>query len=142
MTPLDQINVIVAVFAMPECGACEEYIPRLLVRVEEFNKSLKGHQVFVVYAPGTVLAPGAIPVLIYDVTANDPQLQQFADRFAVAATPTTVVQKQSGGVLKTEGALSNNQIDALLGLAFQHNLKHEPPPPAPAPLPVAKIHRR
>lgn len=118
-SPLANVFVVVAVFAMPECGHCEEYVPRFLAKVEEYRK--KGYP-FVVYKPGVAFPNGAIPVLVLDVSTNNDELQTYANRFAVSATPTTVVQKRSGGVLKTEGALSDVQIDGLLGLAHLHNL--------------------
>jgi len=117
--PLENVNVLVAVFAQPECGACEEYLPRFLAQVEAFRQKKAP---FLVYTDGVAIPPGFIPVLVFDVASPDSSLQAYANRYEVSATPTTVVQKSNGGVLKTEGALSDKQIEGLLGLAQLHNL--------------------
>lgn len=110
---LDHIPLLVVVFAMPECGACEAYLPR-------FERKVNHDGAFQFYWPEATMDGHKIPVFVFDVSSASPKVQQFADRFAVSATPTTVVVKRPGGVLKAEGSLSDAQIDALLGLAKQH----------------------
>lgn len=116
---VDHVSVLIIVFGMPDCGACEEYVPRLLKRVGELQR--QGYR-FTIYEPGKAIAAGSIPVLVYDVASEDSELQALADRYSVNATPTTIVQSRGGNAFKAEGALDAKQIDALLGLAFQRSL--------------------
>lgn len=113
MTDLSNHKVLIAVFAMPDCGHCEEYLPRFTKKVKEL-----GHP-FLIYTAGSDVPPGVIPVLVYNVAVNNVDVQRFADRFQISATPTTLVLRNPIGTFKAEGALDNRQIEALLGLASQ-----------------------
>jgi thiol-disulfide isomerase/thioredoxin len=111
-------KVVVIVFAMGECPACEAYLPRLLAEAEQ----LKAHAYpFVVYVPGQTISPRAIPLVVYDAASPDPAIQALADRFEVSATPTTLVLMRGPGSFKVEGSLANNQISWLLNMANEAN---------------------
>jgi hypothetical protein len=114
---LSQTRVVVAVFAMHGCGPCEEFLPRFTAHVERFQRT--GYP-FVLLRPGAKLKPGQIPVMIYDAAADNTELQAFADRLGVAATPTTAMLTRRG-VTKLEGSLEDTQIDQLLYAAAQAN---------------------
>lgn len=105
-------RVCIVVFVMPDCGACELYAPRLAAAVR------KAGSPFLVF-DGKRRAPrGAIPVLYYDVSQDNAEVQAFASRFNVEATPTTVVLPMNGdGAAKFEGGLAENQISYVLDLA-------------------------
>jgi thiol-disulfide isomerase/thioredoxin len=103
-------KVVVIVFAMPECGACEAYIPRLAARA---GKHAGAFQVY----PSTRPRAAAIPILVYDVASPDRDVQALADRYAVSATPTTLVLRRGPGSFKVEGGLDDAQIDHLLHIA-------------------------
>ena len=111
---LDQCPVLVVVYAMHECPACEHYLPRLLSEVAALQA--QGYP-FIVYEAGTALSPNAIPVLVFDAATEDGNVQRFADRFGVTATPTTIIALRNGGGAKYEGALANNQILQVLMMA-------------------------
>lgn len=115
---LDAQNVIIIVFAMDGCHACEHYVPRLLNEAEALRA--QGYP-FVVYTAGAPLPPGAIPIVIYDAAAQDPEVQKLADRYQVFATPTTIVATRGPGGFKAEGALANNQARWLLIQANEVN---------------------
>lgn len=118
MIDLDKQKVVVIVFAMGECPACENYLPRFISEVE----ALRAHGYpFVVYVPGQPIAPNAIPVLVYDAGSPDATIQGIADRYGVSATPSTLVLTRGPGSFKTEGALANNQISWLLNMANEAN---------------------
>lgn len=116
MIDLAQTNVVVIVFGMEGCGACEHYIPRLKTEAEQL--ALQGFP-FVVQP--TSLIPGQIPILFYDAASDDKTVQQLADRYEVHATPTTIVAARGPGSFKAEGSLANNQIQWLLMMASEAN---------------------
>ena len=110
-------KVIVVVWAMPGCGACDDYLPRFLERVE----ALKARQVpFHVWVPGEPIAKGSIPVLLCDAASTDEALQDLADKMKVTATPTTCVMTHYN-TAKVEGSVPVDQIDALLLDAHEAN---------------------
>lgn len=118
MTPdLRHTRALLVVFVMPGCGACEEYLPRLL-------KLINQHQMagapFHVWQPGDPLRPGMIPVLIYDAASEDPELQAFADRLKITATPTTALMTRTN-TARVEGAIDDAQAHRLLMAAAQAN---------------------
>lgn len=114
MFALDEQKVVVIVFGMQGCGACEHYIPRLVNEVTQL-----GHQgySFVVGGGEVPIPPGSIPVFIYDAASPDSSVQKLADRFGVTATPTTIVACRGPGSFKLEGSLADNQIHWLLMMA-------------------------
>jgi thiol-disulfide isomerase/thioredoxin len=118
LVALDAQNVIILVFAMDGCPACEHYVPRLLSEAEALRA--EGYP-FVVYTPGMPLAPRTIPIVIYDAATPDSDVQKLADRYAVRATPTTIVVTRGSGGFKCEGSLANNQARWLLLMANEVN---------------------
>jgi thiol-disulfide isomerase/thioredoxin len=98
-TDIQGERVIVVVFAMPDCPACEEYLPRFLARAEAYRKA-------------------GVPVFVYDVSSEDPKLNAFADRYKIRATPTTLVLPRGAGMLRAEGALPDASIEVLLRKAY------------------------
>ena len=83
----------IVIFHMPGCEACGEYLPRF-----------------------ARLAPRAqVPVHVLD--ANAPQNQALADRLGVTAVPCTFVLRQPHGILRREGALSDDEIMWVLAVA-------------------------
>jgi thiol-disulfide isomerase/thioredoxin len=118
MVDLSAQPAAVIVFAMEGCGACDHYVPRLVAKVEE----LKGHGYpFVVYAEGVKIPRGAIPILLCDAASDEPDVQKLADRFAISATPSTVVLARGEGSFKVEGNLADNQIVWVLNMANEVN---------------------
>lgn len=117
MINLEAQNVVVLVFAMQECPACEHYLPRLVAEAENLNAQLKG--VSFVVNPETQPPAGVIPILVFDAAATDAAVQQIADRYEVQATPTTVIAVRGPGSFKVEGSLANNQIQWLLLMATE-----------------------
>lgn len=113
-------RVVIAIFAMGECPACENYLPRFVAEAEALREQ-QGLP-FVVYQQGQPLTPDAIPILIFDAASPDVDVQAFADRYEVKATPTTLVLHRGAGSFKTEGSLANNQIQWLLFMAANDTL--------------------
>ncbi len=113
MVDLDHSNVVVLVFGMEGCGACEHYIPRLVAEAEALRQA--GYPIVV--NPSGQLPPNAVPVMIYDAASPDGAVQRLADRFVVSATPSTIVACRGPGSFKCEGSLANNQIQWLLLMA-------------------------
>jgi len=114
---LSHTKVIVAVFAMHGCGPCEEFLPRFTKQVERFQRA--GYP-FVIVRPGAAIEPGQIPVMIYDAASQDDELQAFADRLSVSATPTIALLTRRS-ISKTEGSMEDPQIDQLLYAAAKAN---------------------
>lgn len=112
---LSPYNVVIIVFAMPECGACETYLPRLIERSQAHGAP------FEVFDGGRAPAKGRVPILTYDVASDDKAVQQFADQYQVTSTPTTLVLRRGPGSFKLEGALSPGQIDYVLAVAKEAN---------------------
>jgi hypothetical protein len=114
---LKNTRVLVVVWAMPGCGACDEYLPMLLKQIEAH----KSHGApFHIWSPGKAIEPGEIPVLLYDAASEDEELQEFADRLGVSATPTTYLLTRYG-TSKIEGAVPSSDIDQLLYAAQRSN---------------------
>jgi thiol-disulfide isomerase/thioredoxin len=88
-------KVIILVFAMQDCPACHEYMPRFQTVAGQFADR--------------------IPYQILD--ANAPANQQIAERFGIEATPTTMVLRKPVGAIKAEGALSDQEILRLFNVA-------------------------
>jgi thiol-disulfide isomerase/thioredoxin len=114
---LRDVNALLLVFAMPGCGACDEYLPR-------FEKLVKVYRAqgapFQPWQPGQQIARGTIPVLVYDAAADNTELQAFCDRLGITATPTTALMTRKN-TAKIEGAIDNEQIERLLQAAMNAN---------------------
>jgi glutaredoxin len=81
-----------AVFVMTGCPACHEYIPRI--------KRVAGRL--------------GVPLAIHDITKN-PRSAALANAQKVKATPTTFVQSGNGRSKHKVGAISDADIEKLLG---------------------------
>lgn len=88
-------NTVIVVFAMKDCPACEEYMPRFQAVANQFA--------------------GRVPYQVLD--ANAPSAQAVADRFKIEATPTTMVLRRPTGAIKAEGSLSDADILRLFNIA-------------------------
>jgi hypothetical protein len=117
MPDLRHTRVLVVVWAMPGCGACDEYLPMFLDQVAAMQKN---GAPFHVWSPGKTIEPGEIPVLLYDAASESEELQDFADRLKVTATPTTCVLTRWGAT-KVEGALDVPAVQRLLYQAQRSN---------------------
>lgn len=82
----------VFVFVAEGCAACHDYWPK-------FEREAAG-------------AP--FPVGVYDLANENPQVQSFAEKLGVRATPTTVVMTSDGKLKKLEGSLPVAQIRTVL----------------------------
>jgi len=114
---LRHTRVLVVVWAMPDCGACDEYLPMFLQQVATHRAN---GAPFNVWAPGKAIMPGEIPVMLYDAAAENDELQAFADRLGVSATPTTCMLTRNG-TTKIEGAIGSAEVDQLLQAAQRAN---------------------
>ena len=112
---LRNTKAVIVVFAMHGCGPCEQYLPELRDRIEEFTAA---GAPFRIWSPGQPISPGEILVLFYDAASTDDELQDLADRIGVSATPTTCLMTRTG-VSKIEGSMPRAKIDQLL-LAAQN----------------------
>ena len=91
-TDLTPYRIVVVAFYMKDCPACHEYIPRL--------------QQIAARHPN-------IPTLILEANQYGP----YADQMRVSSVPVTFVLRKPNGAMKAEGAISNNQIEYLYGVA-------------------------
>jgi hypothetical protein len=117
MDPLANTKVVIVVFAMHGCPACQDYLPRLYRQVEGYQKM--GHPL-VIYQ-GETLAKGQIPVMVYDSTSQAPDLQNFANLHKIENLPTTLLLPKIGGSERREGALTDQEIYTLLNTAIAIN---------------------
>jgi thioredoxin-like negative regulator of GroEL len=88
-------RVVVVVFTIAGCEACEEYKPR-------FRRLAQHYQPYV-------------PIMMFD--ANDPQCTDLANRLKVHAVPATFVLRRPTGLIRIEGGIPDSQIAWLLGVA-------------------------
>jgi hypothetical protein len=107
---LRNTKAVIVVFAMHGCPPCEEYLPRLTERLGAH--AAKGTP-FYIWSPGEPIYPNTIPVLFCDAASTDDELQNFADRLKISATPTTCLLTRTG-TSKVEGSMSADKIDQLL----------------------------
>lgn len=117
-TDLSNTRALVVVFAMHGCGACDDYLPKFMERIEAWQAA---GVPFHVWSPGDQLEPGQIPVLLYDASAQDDDLQGFADKLSVKVTPTTYVMTR-WNTTKAEGSIDADKLDGLLRSAYRANL--------------------
>jgi hypothetical protein len=115
---LENTNIVIVVFAMPGCPACDDYLPRLHKQIAHYAKL--GYP-FIVHDGESDLAAGSIPILIYDATAKDESVQSFADRHKITGLPTTILLPRYGVTTKYEGTLTNEQIYGILNTALATN---------------------
>jgi thiol-disulfide isomerase/thioredoxin len=93
--PVPPANAVVVVFAMKECPACADYMPRFQAVASQFAGRV-GYQI---------------------LDANAPGVQALAERFNIEATPTTLVLRRPVGAIKAEGSLSDGEILHLFNVA-------------------------
>ena len=115
MIDLGNTRVLLVVFAMPGCGACDEYIPKFLRKVKAHGAPFR------VMDADAQAAPGEIPVMLYDAASENKELQEFADSLGITATPTTCLMTRRAGTVKIEGAVPPAEVDQLLQDALSAN---------------------
>lgn len=86
----------VFVFIQQGCPACHDYVPK-------FDRAAAER-------PDVVVGR-------YDLATGGPQVNAFAEKLGVKATPTTVVMTSNGALHKHVGSLPVAQIKALLASA-------------------------
>lgn len=114
---LANTKVLLVIFAMPGCGACDEYLPRFLEVVSKFRTY---GLPFTVWNEGDVIQEGQIPILVLDAASKDETIQDFADKLKISATPTTALMTRSS-THKIEGSIGDDQIDSVLRSASDYN---------------------
>ena len=92
---MNNSRVVVVVFTIDGCGACEEYKPR-------FRRIAQSYQ-------------ARVPIYMMD--ANDQRTADLASRLKVTNVPVTFVLRKPTGVISVEGAIPDSQIAWLLGIA-------------------------
>lgn len=102
-----QANVVVVLFVMDGCPACEEFFPRFKKLVEPYAKA-------------------GIPVAVYDAASEDQHVQDLADRWGVEATPTTIVARRGPGIIKEEGSVDDATLKGLLDAAYRVHVGAKP----------------
>jgi thiol-disulfide isomerase/thioredoxin len=117
MINLEAQKVVVLVFGMDGCPACEHYIPRLAAEAQGLTE--QGFPFSV--NPEVQPTADTVPILVYDAASPDAEVQKLADRFNVTATPTTVIATRGPGSAKYEGNLATNQIQWVLMMAHEVN---------------------
>jgi len=120
---LSACKVVVYVFAMDGCPACEHYLPRFTAEAQMLNEQFQreGQHTRFWINPEVSPPAGVIPVFVYDAASPDANVQALADQFGVQATPTTVIAVRGPGSFKCEGSLANNQIRWILLMASEAN---------------------
>lgn len=103
MQDLSRARVVVIVFTMPGCGACEEYLPRFKPLAAEATAA-------------------GVPVLYFNAASDRADIQALANRFQVVATPTTIIAPRGRGHTKLEGSIDTREIRQLLGQALRIQL--------------------
>jgi hypothetical protein len=88
-------RIVVVVFKMAGCSACEEYVPRFKRIAQHYTS--------------------CIPIMIID--ANDKRYEQLATRLNVSNVPATYVMRRPHGVVPLIGAGSDAEIQSLLDIA-------------------------
>ncbi len=91
---LDQARVIVVLFTIDGCSACEDLKPR-------FQRIAQNYTGF--------------PIVQAD--ANDPQWRHLAERLNVSNVPAMYVMRRPTGLITQVGAVPDAQIQWLLGVA-------------------------
>ena len=115
---LRNTKVVIVVWAQHGCPACDKYLPQLTERIET-HQATYGTP-FHVWSPGEPIGEGEILVLFYDAASKNDELQDYADKLGVKATPSTYLLTRHG-VHKIEGAIPDDQIDTLLNAAYHAN---------------------
>jgi thioredoxin-like negative regulator of GroEL len=88
-------RIVVVVFTIAGCEACEDYKPR-------FQRIAQAYQ-------------NQFPIMLFD--ANDPRCADLATRLNVQNVPATFALRRPTGMIRVEGAIPDSQIAWLLGVA-------------------------
>jgi hypothetical protein len=110
---LQHAKAAVLVFAMPGCGACHDYLPRLEAMVKHFQT----HGIPLMYYANRPVGRGQIPIIICDSTSTNEQVQALLDQHQVDAMPTTVLITHNVRPVKRVGAISDEEIHEILSSA-------------------------
>lgn len=121
MLDLSPFNVAVFVFGMPDCPACESFVPRMQKCIEDRQR--RG-QPFRIYDPelerSSPIPPRYVPIIFLDVATDDKTIQDLADRLKISGTPSTVMMLRGPGTVKFEGDLPTGNIEQILDAALEH----------------------
>lgn len=107
------VRALIFVFALPGCGACHDYLPRLEKQVKTFQQ----HGIPLVISTGRPPTKGQIPIIIADASSPDPSIQGLLDQYGIDAMPTTVLVTCNAQAQILVGALDETQIYEVLSSA-------------------------
>jgi thiol-disulfide isomerase/thioredoxin len=93
-------NVVIVLFVMEGCGACEQFKPIFEAGIQ--RQRARGIH---------------IPVHEVDISMQDAQVQQLADRLQIKATPTLAILRRGPGAYKVEGPLNRFELADVLAVA-------------------------
>jgi thiol-disulfide isomerase/thioredoxin len=88
-------RVVVVLFTIAGCEACEEYKPRFQRIAQRYQRQ--------------------VPIFMLD--ANDPRNADLGARLNVSNVPATFVLRRPTGVIRVEGAIPDSQVAWLFGVA-------------------------
>jgi thioredoxin-like negative regulator of GroEL len=88
-------RVVVVLFTIAGCEACEEYKPRFRRIAQQYQRH--------------------VPIVMLD--ANDPRCADLAQRLNVTNVPATFALRRPTGMIRVEGAIPDSQIAWLLDVA-------------------------
>lgn len=103
----------IVVFAMPGCGHCHEYLPKLEKHVGNFQT----HGVPIIYYANREVPRGQIPIIVVDSTSSHDQIVSMLDQFKIEGMPTTVLFTHNSRPRVLEGDLDDSTIHELLSSA-------------------------
>lgn len=115
MIDLGRYKTLIVVWHMQGCGACEEFIPRVLKQAEAYKSCLG-----VLVAPNDRAAHIQTPAAILFLDANNPKYTKWAEQYKIESTPTTYVmfRKQQHRNRKIVGAVDDREIVGFLNHAM------------------------
>jgi len=90
-------RTVVVLFTVPGCDACAEYKPRFQRIAQQYQH--------------------AVPIYVLNANDTRPDVADLASRLNVANVPATFVLRRPTGVIRVEGAIPDDQIAWLLGVA-------------------------
>lgn len=90
-------RAVVVLFTIPGCDACAEYKPRFQRIAQQYQQ--------------------IVPIYMLNANDTNPQVADLASRLNVANVPATFVLRRPTGVIRVEGAIPDDQIAWLLGVA-------------------------
>ena len=102
--------VVVVVFHMEGCPACEAFLPKFRAIAPQYGPLSED-------GPMAVTGRG-VPSAIYDANKFDP----LAEHFNIRATPTMLVLRRPAGQLRQEGDLDERAIHGMFRSAV-HQLQ-------------------